>query len=157
MMKDEIDKDTAKTIYSGSRFKSYLKRNKISYKDAADELGIDKNTVAKAVRGGNLNIDVILRICNVYHLDITDLFMKSDSEGRLLNANYYLSTGDFRGLPPLNADDSGKYKKCEKFDEQVKIVSNLIDHSKSVLDELAKQYDECRRVLDEMIKLRSEL
>ena len=84
-------KEGEKIVYTGNRFKSFLKRNSISYKEAADTLGIDKNTVGKAVRGGNLNVDIILRICNVYDMDITDFFVVVGSDGAACGADYYNS------------------------------------------------------------------
>ncbi len=60
-------------IFSGERLRHYLGRKGISYKMAAEQLGMDKNTVAKVVRGGNVNVAVILKICNRYGLNINEL------------------------------------------------------------------------------------
>lgn len=60
--------------YSGLQFKTFLKQHNISYKQAAEAIGVNKNTVGKVVRGGNLNTHILLRICQVYELDIRDFF-----------------------------------------------------------------------------------
>ena len=60
--------------YSGLQFKVFLKQHNISYKQAAETIGVNKNTVGKVVRGGNLNTHILLRICQVYELDIRDFF-----------------------------------------------------------------------------------
>ena len=52
--------------YTGEKLRQYLQQNDITYKEAAKILDIDKNTVGKAVRGGNLNVDILLHFCNVF-------------------------------------------------------------------------------------------
>lgn len=145
-------KEDAKLVYTGSRFKSYLQRNKISYKEAADALGIDKNTVGKAVRGGNLNVDIILRICNEYQLKITEFFVLEDENGEKYACDYYISSEDAPVDNVNVSEEKFNYKKCEKIDRQVKAVNDMITHSKSVLLQLSKQYDDCSRILDELVK-----
>lgn len=66
--------ETKKIVYSGDKFREYLNRHKITYQEASQQLGIDKNTIGKAVRGGNLNLNVLLTICNSYGLDISEFF-----------------------------------------------------------------------------------
>ena len=146
-------KNTVKILYTGSRFKSFLKRNKISYKDAADALGIDKNTVGKAVRGGNLSIETILRICNLYQLKITDFFITTTVESASDGANYYISS--IEGGVPVHvaSEENFNYKKCENFNDQVQVVSDMIDYNKGMLMELSVRYDECRHALDELIAM----
>ena len=65
----------SKIIYSGNKFREFLSRKGITYQEASAYLGIDKNTIGKAVRGGNLNMSVLLTICNMYHLNISDFFI----------------------------------------------------------------------------------
>lgn len=65
----------SKIIYSGNKFREFLSRRGITYQEASAFLGIDKNTIGKAVRGGNLNMSVLLTICNKYHLSISDFFV----------------------------------------------------------------------------------
>ena len=50
-------KDGKKLVYSGDSLRRFLHRKGLTYKDAAKELGLDKNTIGKAVRGGNMNIN----------------------------------------------------------------------------------------------------
>jgi len=47
-------KDGKKLVYSGDSLRRFLHRKGLTYKDAAKELGLDKNTIGKAVRGGNI-------------------------------------------------------------------------------------------------------
>ena len=51
-----------KLVYSGDLLRKFLHQKKLTYKEAAKELGLDKNTIGKAVRGGNMNINVLLKI-----------------------------------------------------------------------------------------------
>ena len=67
-------KEDKKLVYSGDLLRKFLHRKGLTYKDAAKELGLDKNTIGKAVRGGNLNINVLLNIANHWNLPITDFF-----------------------------------------------------------------------------------
>ncbi len=124
-----------KLVYSGARFRLYLQRNGISYKQAAEELGIDKNTVGKAVRGGNLGVDTLLRICNTYNLPISTFFtQEGNCDCEVMNdtsANYDISsTGD----TTLVADSEEKYKKCEISD-----VLDMINNTKIMLENLSKK------------------
>lgn len=65
-------------VYSGERFRDFLAANHITYQEASNTLGIDKNTIGKAVRGGNLNTSILLKICNEYKLDLNDFFITVD-------------------------------------------------------------------------------
>lgn len=78
---------TKKIVYSGDKFREYLTRHRITYQEASVQLGIDKNTIGKAVRGGNLNLNVLLTICNFYGLDISEFFKTETSSDRN-NKNY---------------------------------------------------------------------
>ena len=73
-MKDVNSFSAGEWYYSGLQFKAFLKQHNISYKQAADAIGVNKNTVGKVVRGGNLNTNIILRICRIYGLEIYDFF-----------------------------------------------------------------------------------
>lgn len=119
--------------YSGERFRQYLQRNNISYKQAADALGIDKNTVGKAVRGGNLNIDIILRICNIYDLSISDFFLCEDENGMCVdvsNTKNYDNSFIDNTLSCLEGEF--KYKKCEISD-----VIDMVNNTKIMLENIA--------------------
>lgn len=91
-----------KWIYSGKKFKNFLLRNGISYKVAATQLGIDKNTVGRAVRGGNLSVDTLLLICNEYDLKVSDFFVmassKSESEECGENKKVELMCSEFEEM-----------------------------------------------------------
>ena len=67
-------KEGKKLIYTGDLLRKFLHQKGITYKEAAKELGLDKNTIGKAVRGGNMNINVLLTIANHWNLPITDFF-----------------------------------------------------------------------------------
>lgn len=73
----------SKIIYSGNKFREFLSRRGITYQEASAFLGIDKNTIGKAVRGGNLNMSVLLTICNKYHLNISDFFIIESNDGEI--------------------------------------------------------------------------
>lgn len=71
-----------KLIYSGKIFKTFLERKKLSHKTVAAQLGINKNTVGKAARGGNLNVNILLLICNEYDLKISDFFTTQEKSDK---------------------------------------------------------------------------
>lgn len=122
-----------KWSYSGAHFRQYLQRKDISHKQAAEELGIDKNTVGKAVRGGNLNVDIILRICNTYELSVIDFFILEGKEGEetevLDNADYKNSL-DHEDISC--SEDEFKYKKCKISD-----VIDMVNTTKIMLENIA--------------------
>lgn len=150
-MKTDIKKDTAKIVYSGERFKKFLQRNKISYKEAAEALGIDKNTVGKAVRGGNLNLDIILRICNVYPMRIADFFLLADENGETLDTNYFISLNDNVDGESRVSEEEFCYKRCENLSERIKEISDMMETSHSKLIDLSREYHDCCRLLDSLI------
>lgn len=144
--------DLKRLEYSGEKFRQFLQRHSISYKDAAETLGIDKNTVGKAVRGGNMNIDIILRICNTYNLKITDFFKECDGENGDEGVNYYISPDADNSPPTLLLEPASNYKKCEKFEGDISTVLDVITQSNSQLIELASKYEESRRMLETISK-----
>lgn len=86
-------KEDKKLVYSGDLLRKFLHRKGLTYKDAAKELGLDKNTIGKAVRGGNLNINVLLNIANHWNLPITDFFtFVSNDECK---ETYFISTDSY--------------------------------------------------------------
>ncbi len=133
--------------YSGRRFIRFLQRNRISYKEPAEKLSIDKNTVGKAVRGGNLNIDIVLRICNVYGMRITDFFMLTDEN----DADYYLGFDEETTDADNLSEEEVCYKKCEKISERIAAISDIVEKSKQMLTDLTRQYDECDQLLRRII------
>ena len=77
-----------RTSYTGDNFREFLQKRGITYKAAAADLKIDKNTIGKAVRGGNLNIGVLLKICNRYGLSIEDFLAQLQ-----ISVAYFCSIG----------------------------------------------------------------
>ena len=73
-------RDGKKLVYSGDSLRRFLHRKGLTYKDAAKELGLDKNTIGKAVRGGNMNINVLLSIANHWNFPITGFFIFVNQE-----------------------------------------------------------------------------
>ena len=84
-------KDGKKLVYSGDSLRRFLHRKGLTYKDAAKELGLDKNTIGKAVRGGNMNINVLLSIANHWNFPITDFFIFVNQEE--CEETYFISPG----------------------------------------------------------------
>lgn len=136
------DKDkSAKLEYSGEKFRMFLQRNDISYKEAAETLGIDKNTVGKAVRGGNMNVDMVLRICNCYGLKITDFFAcRDDAESDM--ENQYNSLREPRENNNVVLESNCKYKKCENIDDFESLEDMLLS-TRALLSDVAQKYDKC--------------
>ena len=141
-----------KLVYSGDKFRQFLHRYNISYKDAAETLGIDKNTVGKAVRGGNMNVDIILRICNTYNLDIADFFTSLD-EGEVNDTeNYYLSSDEETLTLSSVSEPAESYKKCENYNDDINRILDFIAQLNAQLQELASQYEKSRIMLEEIKK-----
>lgn len=139
-----------KLVYSGDRFRVFLQRNDISYKEAAEALGIDKNTVGKAVRGGNLNVDILLRICNIYGLNITDFFKVEEGDNTTDVENYYFSSPASGSQTLISAEPNFKYKKCENFDGKLSDLGQILEQSNMLVSELIEKYDVCRHILEEI-------
>lgn len=79
-------------IYDGSKLREFLLKNKMTYQDASERLDIDKNTIGKAVRGGNLNTSILLKICNEFNLNLMDFFTfveEKDNKENLSISNPY--------------------------------------------------------------------
>lgn len=102
--------------YSGERFRQYLQRNKISYKEAARILSIDKNTVGKAARGGNLKVDILLHICNVFQMDVTDFFICVITDKDGLAKNYYISSKLIKKKTECVLEDEYNCEKSKNYD-----------------------------------------
>lgn len=118
------------TNYSGDKFREFLRRKGITYKIAAADLGMDKNTIGKAVRGGNLNIDVLLRICNKYNLPIEDFFEKKvvgefDGENQENSLSAYDRPEDFPAV--VAREEVEDYKTCENISQKIKYFLSLVD------------------------------
>lgn len=149
-MDNSIECNTGEWIYSGEKFKNFLQRRNISYKEASENLGIDKNTVGKAVRGGNLNIDIILRICNIYGLCIYDFFKHIDSENREDDTNYYFSPNKELNSISHSAEPQLNYKKSKNSIVQIETLSEYLFQIKSIMNELDEKIEKSNTMLQEM-------
>lgn len=130
-----------KWIYTGEKFRNFLHRNGISYKEAAATLGIDKNTVGKAVRGGNMNVDILLRICNEYGLRMTDFFAVERNGGK-----DYLNSLD-EGSPVLE-ECNQEYKKCELTSSEVVELQKTMERTAALFQDVIDEYHRCRLLID---------
>ena len=110
-------KDGKKLVYSGDSLRRFLHRKGLTYKDAAKELGLDKNTIGKAVRGGNMNINVLLSIANHWNFPITDFFIFVNQEE--CEETYFISPNKYNNNSAndnlLVSEDSKIYKNIKKF------------------------------------------
>ena len=108
-------KDGKKLVYSGDSLRRFLHRKGLTYKDAAKELGLDKNTIGKAVRGGNMNINVLLSIANHWNFPITDFFIFVNQEE--CEETYFISPNKYNNNSAndnlLVSEDSKIYKNIK--------------------------------------------
>ena len=130
-----------KWIYTGEKFRNFLHRNGISDKEAAATLGIDKNTVGKAVRGGNMNVDILLRICNEYGLRMTDFFAVERNGDK-----DYLNSLD-EGSPVLE-ECNQEYKKCELTSSEVVELQKTMERTAALFQDVIDEYHRCRLLID---------
>ena len=149
-MDNTIKCNTEHWVYTGVKLKNYLQRSDLSYKDAAEELGIDKNTVGKAVRGGNLNIDIILRICNTYGLNIYDFFEQVDLDNSDSVTDHYFSSDDELSATSISAEPDLIYKKSKKSDSQVEDFSRELEQMQLLVTELSEKLNNSYKILDEL-------
>lgn len=70
--------DRGKTYYTGTPLKQYLQHHHLSYQVASRQLGINKNTLSKAIKGGNLGIALLLHISNQYKIEISRFFKREE-------------------------------------------------------------------------------
>lgn len=114
-------------------------------------LGIDKNTVGKAVRGGNLNINIILLICNRYDLDIRDFFKQLVAENRD-SENHYFST-DISAIPAaICAEEDLNYKKSKNIEDRIENFTHSLRQMQELISGLNDKLNEGYRMLDELKK-----
>ena len=143
--------NTEQWVYSGEELKSFLQRSDLTYKEAAEALGIDKNTVGKAVRGGNLNVDIILRICNTYGLNAHDFFklVEQENDG---GQNYYISLDNEFSMPLVSSEPDIKYKKSKKIHSQAAEFNDALQQMRSLIADLTRRLDASYLMLDELMK-----
>lgn len=142
----------SKIIYSGAKFREFLSRRGITYQEASAYLGIDKNTIGKAVRGGNLNMSVLLTICNKYHLNISDFFVSEYGEGEETYENRFRSYSD-ASSPALSAvsEEFEKYKISKKTPFSFEDLLASKDHEIALLREMNELYKERLEMMQEKL------
>ena len=151
-MDNTTERNTGNWVYSGEKLKNFLHRKGISYKDAAKELGIDKNTVGKAVRGGNLNVDIILRICNVYGLCAHDFFTYKSNDETSDTTNYYLSSYSNHLTQLSSAEPEINYKKSKNSSKKIQELSEGLEQIKALITELSDRLNKEYALLNEIKK-----
>ena len=135
-------KDGKKLVYSGDLLRRFFRRKGITYKDAAKELGLDKNTIGKAVRGGNMNINVLLNIANHWNLPISDFFIVVDQNG--CDENYFISSDKYHsdsnndGL--VVSEDSKIYKNTKNLSTEELALKESKEREIALLQDLIANY-----------------
>lgn len=146
-------------IFSGEKFKEFLNKRSLTYIDAASQLKINKNTVGKAARSGNINVDVLLTICNTYKIPI-DLFFKEevDNENHDENQENSLYTeGPAEILHTGNvADDYAYYKKSEEFEKLFTKLSTFIKQENELIQALNDIFGEKIKFLEDISPKKKE-
>lgn len=134
---------TKKIVYSRDKFREYLNRHKITYQEASLQLGIDKNTIGKAVRGGNLNLNVLLTICNFYGLDISEFF-KSETLSDKNSGGYpaSVSLSDLSKTVPFVAEEVAGYIVKNGVTPEIEELILSKDKEISLLKEMNNLYKE---------------
>ena len=142
-------KEGKKLVYSGDLLRKFLHRKGLTYKDAAKELGLDKNTIGKAVRGGNMNINVLLNIANHWNLPISDFFtLVSDNECQesyFISPNPYIidkADNNFTALEPVKT-----YKNIKNISNNKTALHNSKQQEIELLQERIKNYQKRIEVL----------
>lgn len=120
-------------VFTGSPLKTYLKRHSMSYAQAARELQINKNTVGKTVRGGNINIAVLLRICNFYGLSIGSFFVETTGEDRLDEKG---GSDTIQNQCDKRDSDTKSELASEVYSEQVKEMFEKLDSLETAITDL---------------------
>ena len=147
-------KDGKKLVYSGDSLRRFLHRKGLTYKDAAKELGLDKNTIGKAVRGGNMNINVLLSIANHWNFPITDFFIFVNQEE--CEETYFISPNKYNNNSAndnlLVSEDSKIYKNIKNLSteelalkaskqQEISLLQNLIRNYQDRIDLLQQELD----------------
>lgn len=141
-------------VYSGEKLKEFLTKNRITYLEASEALNIDKNTIGKAVRGGNLNLSIILKICNTYGFKPADFFSFANIDGNDVdsdaNVNYSENNSSSYSYA---AEDDNEYLPISEY-EKIEILENLLtskDVEISLLRETLKAYQERLEAVESVI------
>ena len=130
-------KDGKKLVYSGDSLRRFLHRKGLTYKDAAKELGLDKNTIGKAVRGGNMNINVLLSIANHWNFPITDFFIFVNQEE--CEETYFISPNKYNLLV---SEDSKIYKNIKNLSTEELALKASKQQEISLLQNLIRNYQD---------------
>lgn len=143
----------SKIIYSGIKFREFLSRSGITYQEASAFLGIDKNTIGKAVRGGNLNMSVLLTICNMYHLNIADFFvLEHDGEENQTHENSINPIlSDNKQVLSSVSEEFEKYKISKKPKFQYEDFLASKDQEIALLREINELYKKQIELLQEKV------
>ena len=129
-------KDGKKLVYSGDSLRRFLHRKGLTYKDAAKELGLDKNTIGKAVRGGNMNINVLLSIANRWNFPITE----ECEETYFISPNKYNNNSANDNL--LVSEDSKIYKNIKNLSTEELALKASKQQEISLLQNLIRNYQD---------------
>ena len=116
-------------------------------------LGIDKNTIGKAVRGGNLNMSVLLTICNMYHLNIADFFvLEHDGEENQTHENSINPIlSDNKQVLSSVSEEFEKYKISKKPKFQYEDFLASKDQEIALLREINELYKKQIELLQEKV------
>lgn len=144
-------KDGKKLVYSGDSLRRFLHRKGLTYKDAAKELGLDKNTIGKAVRGGNMNINVLLSIANHWNFPITDFFIFVNQEE--CEETYFISPNKYNNNSAndnlLVSEDSKIYKNIKNLSTEELALKASKQQEISLLQNLIRNYQDRIRLLQQ--------
>lgn len=135
--------------YSGKKFRVYLKSKGLSYAEAADRFGVNKNTISKVVsekQEGTVSLDTLLKIVNQSEMWITDFFKcwkatEGQESGEHLGISYDVGMD---GRPIYLQEGDGSYKNPKK---EVIRLNNLINTKKAELLELERQQAKVMEVI----------
>lgn len=137
-------KDGKKLVYSGDSLRRFLHRKGLTYKDAAKELGLDKNTIGKAVRGGNMNINVLLSIANRWNFPITDFFIFVNQEE--CEETYFISPNKYNNNSAndnlLVSEDFKIYKNIKNLSTEELALKASKQQEISLLQNLIRNYQD---------------
>lgn len=147
-----------KLVYSGDLLRRFLHQKGLTYKEAAKELGLDKNTIGKAVRGGNMNINVLLNIANHWKLPISDFFTWVNSDE--CEGSYFISPSKYQALVE---EEFSTVSEAPKIYKNVKNSSteksDLVvskQHEIELLQELIQNYQKRIELLQQEIRQHQE-
>lgn len=147
-------KEGKKLVYTGDLLRRFLHRNGLTYKEAAKELGLDKNTIGKAVRGGNMNINVLLNIANHWDLPISDFFTVIDDEEN--REAYFISPKPYAieqdESSSIAADFYKRYKNIKNISNQESALQASKQQEIELLQELIKNYQKRIEVLQQELQ-----